>query len=917
LLWADEFNGTAVDTSKWSVASGPRRDAVNTPDAVSEAGGHLTITTYTSGGTNYTGFLGTYASFDATYGYWEASVDFQDSPGMWSAFWEQSPTIGNPLGNPAAAGAEIDNVEHRATDGSNDLGNKAESNVHWDGYGSSEKSAGSGLENNPTGTSLEGNFHLYGLQWGPGGYQFYIDGVQVWSTTQGVSQRSEFIYLSSEVQNNSWAGSVPAGGYGSLATSQTKMIVDYVRVWQRPVSSVAAQETTEGSPTPALPFQVTQQDGRATAVSATSANTNLVPAGGLAPGGGGANRALTITPAAGQTGFAPVTVNADNGVVSGSSSFTLTVNAGSFYNGGFEDSPLGTGWGLFGSASVVNFNQHSGSYAMRMNGPSGGAEQVITGLSPNTTYVLGGWERVSYPTIQARIGVKDYGGPEEWSATSNTGYTLGTVTFTTGPASTQATVYCYKPDPSNAADFDDLYVFRAPTLGALADRQTAENTATGPIALDVGNVSSDPATWALTAVSSNQALVPNGNLTLGGSGQQRTLVVTPAAGQTGTAEVIVTVADAYGGFTNQEFLLTVLTPVPAPWADQDVGSVGWHGGGAAQNGTYLVQGSGADVWNTADAFHFLYQPLAGNGEVVARVTAEDDTDPWAKAGVMIRATLDPASAQALVDLTPGHGVQFIRRTAAGGYSTNTQGDAVTAPYWVKLVRIGNTFTAYNGPDGVNWNWIDTDTIPMPATVYVGLAVNSHNNSVLNASTFDNVSVVTQVDLSSAFNQAGIVADGTAPSGGLDGNGDAYSANLLGATVTANGTDFNLGAAGGNNVVQSAGQTIALPQEQFSALSFLATGVNGPQPAQTFTVNYADGTSDTFTQDLSDWLAPQGYAGESVVAALPYFDQADGSANWTANYLYQYSFQLSPGKTVSSITLPNNGNVLVLALDLSA
>jgi beta-glucanase (GH16 family) len=224
LLWADEFNGTSLDTSKWAVASGTRRNAVNTPNAVSEGGGYLTITTYTSGGTNYTGFLGTYNSFDATYGYREASIDFQGSPGMWSAFWEQSPTIGNPLGNPAAAGAEVDNVEHRATDGTNDLSNKAESNVHWDGYGANEKSAGSGLENNPTGTPLEGHFHLYAVQWSPTGYQFYIDGVQVWSTTQGVSKRSEFIYLTSEVQNNSWAGSIPAGGYGDLSTSQTKMV---------------------------------------------------------------------------------------------------------------------------------------------------------------------------------------------------------------------------------------------------------------------------------------------------------------------------------------------------------------------------------------------------------------------------------------------------------------------------------------------------------------------------------------------------------------------------------------------------------------------------------------------------------------------------------------------------------------------
>src|SRR5262249_18345526 len=154
-------------------------------------------------------------------------------------------------------------------------------------------------------------------------------------------------------------------------------------------------------------------------------------------------------------------------------------NAGSFHNGGFEDNPLGTGWNLSGSAQVVNFNQRSGSRAMRMNGPSGSAEQVVTGLSPNTTYTLGRWEPVSYPTLEAGIGVKDYGGPEVWAAPSNTAYTNGTVMFTTGPTSTQATVYCYKPAASNAADFDDLYLFRTPTFVSLPDEETAENTSTG------------------------------------------------------------------------------------------------------------------------------------------------------------------------------------------------------------------------------------------------------------------------------------------------------------------------------------------------------------------------------------------------------------------------------------------------------
>jgi hypothetical protein len=68
--------------------------------------------------------------------------------------------------------------------------------------------------------------------------------------------------------------------------------------------------------------------------------------------------------------------------------------------------------------------------------------------------------------------------------------------------------------------------------------------------------------------------------------------------------------------------------------------------------------------------------------------------------------------------------------------------------------------------------------------------------------------------------------------------------------------------------------------------------------------------------MSDWLNPQGYGGEAVAAVLGYYDYLDGSAAAVANYLYQYSFVLDNQTTVSGISLPDNGNVLILAIDLS-
>jgi Arylsulfotransferase (ASST) len=174
----------------------------------------------------------------------------------------------------------------------------------------------------------------------------------------------------------------------------------------------------------------------------------------------------------------------------------------------------------------------------------------------------------------------------------------------------------------------------------------------------------------------------------------------------------------------------------------------------------------------------------------------------------------------------------------------------------------------------------------------------------------------QVDLSSAFNRSGIVADGaTFSGGGLDGVGNALSSSLLGTTLTGGGAAFNLGPAGASNVVSAAGQTIVLPPDEDAALKLLATGVNGNQVNQTFIVNYTDGTTSTFTQSISDWATPQGFAGESTALTTSHRDKSSGTEQTGAFSVYEYTFALDPTKTVSSITLPVDANVDVLAATL--
>ena len=233
LAWSEEFDGAALDTARWTAREGSRRDARNTRDAVSVGDGMLTITTWTEDGAHWTGFLDTAGKEQWTYGWFEARVRFESSPGEWGAFWMTAPGMGVPVGDPGTAGAEIDVVEHRASDTAGaDISNRYVANVHWDGYGPDHKHAGGQGAPAAGAVPLQGGWHTYALQWTPERYAFYLDGLRQWETSSGVSRRPEFIRLTCEVQDRSWAGRVPPGGYGSRAASRTRMQVDWVRVWQ-------------------------------------------------------------------------------------------------------------------------------------------------------------------------------------------------------------------------------------------------------------------------------------------------------------------------------------------------------------------------------------------------------------------------------------------------------------------------------------------------------------------------------------------------------------------------------------------------------------------------------------------------------------------------------------------------------------
>ena len=175
---------------------------------------------------------------------------------------------------------------------------------------------------------------------------------------------------------------------------------------------------------------------------------------------------------------------------------------------------------------------------------------------------------------------------------------------------------------------------------------------------------------------------------------------------------------------------------PAPWHDGDIGVRTTLGYTSFQNGVFTVRGSGNDIWADTDEFHYVYQSFGGDGTVVARVTSQDDTDPFAKSGIIIKESTDPNSKYVLLAATPDNGVRF---------QYNFNGESGNAPYtypnaWLKLERQGDVFRGYTSANGTDWTLVGQATVAMGSNVTAGLAVTSHMNGTLNTSTFDNVSV---------------------------------------------------------------------------------------------------------------------------------------------------------------------------------
>jgi hypothetical protein len=185
---------------------------------------------------------------------------------------------------------------------------------------------------------------------------------------------------------------------------------------------------------------------------------------------------------------------------------------------------------------------------------------------------------------------------------------------------------------------------------------------------------------------------------------------------------------------------------PAPlavgggWSSQDIGAVAAAGSDTLVNGVHTVKASGADIYGTADEFHFVYRLVLGDTTVVARVTSLQNTNSSAKAVVMIRESLDAGSRFVASELTPVATNRYRQhsRSTTKGTAVLTKATVNSAiPSWLRVVRKGSTFTTSYSTNGTTWKTVGVAlTVSMAKAVYVGFGATSHLDGTLATAKFD-------------------------------------------------------------------------------------------------------------------------------------------------------------------------------------
>ncbi|HWA28132.1 MAG TPA: immunoglobulin domain-containing protein [Lacunisphaera sp.] len=391
------------------------------------------------------------------------------------------------------------------------------------------------------------------------------------------------------------------------------------------------------------------------------------------------------------------------------------------------------------SYALTNFQAaQAGVYSVRVTNQAGstlsdqatlvfGAVPAITTQPSSRTAVAG--SAVTFAVVATGTPAPSY----QWQkdGTNIAGATAGSYTLSSVTAASAGTYRVVVANSagtvtSSGAVLTISGATSAPTFTTQPASQTV--TAGGSVTFTAAASGSPAPTFQWRKDGANLAGATSGTYTIANA----------TTANAGTYSVVAT--NSAGAATSSGAVLTVTAAATSSWQSGDVGSVGVAGATSESNGVVTLKGAGADIWGTADAFRFQSRTLTGDGAITVRVASVGSTHPWAKAGVMFREDIGAGAREVMAFVTPGNHSSLQYRLAPGTLTTQGTDTSASVPVWLMLVRSGNSFGGYKSANGIDWTPLGTVSCAMPATIYVGLAVSSHDVTRTNTATFDNLEV---------------------------------------------------------------------------------------------------------------------------------------------------------------------------------
>ena len=275
-----------------------------------------------------------------------------------------------------------------------------------------------------------------------------------------------------------------------------------------------------------------------------------------------------------------------------------------------------------------------------------------------------------------------------------------------------------------------MYTAINPTSGAVVQTRTSSNAVTST---SVANGAVNAPYWVRVVRSGNsftQFISPD-SVTWTNVGTQTISMNTVAEACLASTSAVIndTSVALYDG----------VSVVPAPWLPSDIGAP-LPGSSMFDGTSYTLLAAGAGFGGTSDAGHLLCRPVtSGDWTLSVRVVSEEVVGGVYQAGVMFRASITATSVHTFMSISSsGNSYNYYRSTTAGGTSTTlTTG---TPPYWVRIVKVGDTYTASRSTNGSTWSVVGTVTISMGSTPYACLAASSRTATRGGFAVFDNLNL---------------------------------------------------------------------------------------------------------------------------------------------------------------------------------